>query len=763
MFRTIKSKIILITLSTFSILLIIFSSVSYLYYRDTKSIMINFASKNIASYVQDINKEVIKIEKNAKDLAMMGELYYKFEKNKYVAEKTILQLFENYPESLGGGIWFKAYIVYPNKKLSCIYAYRNNQNQIVLDNSFESEEYNYLEQNWYKEILPQISKEDNIEWSFPYFEKEGSDTLMITAGSGMYDDAGNLIGISTVDWEIDSVIKSIDKIKPTPNSFALFGDPTADYIIAYTDKTVNQKELIGKSLKNIPWYNKNLINVTYMTYQDKVYIPYVKTLDNGMEIIVCVPKVELFTNIVKSVSILCALLIIMAGIISSLLYSGLKNNILKPIGKLIYIANKIGRGDTNIEIAIEKPEEFAKLASTFNKMTTDIKAITRDKERINSELAIAKSIQTSSLPDIFPPFPDRKEFDIYASMIAAREVGGDFYDFYFTDDNHFMFLIADVSGKGIPAALFMMTTKTLINNLSMVEHDPKKLITQINKKICANNKNNLFITMFAAIVDVNTGEMSCINCGHNPPVIKQGNNNYEYMNVNPNFALGVIEDADFEIYETKLEQGDSIYLYTDGITEAFNNNNEMYGEDRLLKCINSTKNKNVEDLVQTIISDVNAFAGGIMQSDDMTMLIYQHNGQVKALEKYYKTVASQENYKEFYTWLHSVCKEWSISDDLANKIDMCAEEVYANIEFYAYKNRNGDIEVKMHKSDNKVTIEFADSGTPYNPLERPDPNINLPPEERPVGGLGIYMIKQMSDEITYRYENSKNILTLVLS
>ena len=763
MFKTIKSKIILITLSTFSVLLVIFSMVSYLYYRDTKSIMTDFASKSIASYVQNINKEVIKIEKNARDLAMMGELYYQFEKNQSVAEKTILQLFENYPESLGGGIWFKAYAIFPNKRLSCIYVYRNSDNKIVTDPSFESEAYNYLEQNWYKEILPQISKENNIEWSSPYFEKEGSDTLMITAGSGMYDNRGNLIGISTVDWAIDSVIKSIDQIKPTPGSFALFSDPEADYIIAYTDKTINSGELVGKSLKNISWYNPDLTDGTYIDYQNKTYIPYIKKLDNGMEIIVCVPKVELFTNIVKSVSILCMLLIIIAGIISLFLYSGLRNNIIKPIGKLIFIANKIGHGDDDVEIAIEKPEEFAKLASTFNEMTKAIKDITRESERINSELEVAKSIQLSSLPEVFPPFPERREFDIYASMTAAKEVGGDFYDFYFTDDNHFMFLIADVSGKGIPAALFMMTAKTLINSQAMIESDPKKLITQINKKLCANNKNGLFITMFAAIIDINTGEMSCINCGHNPPLIRQNNGDYKYMQINPNLVLGVIENANFEIYNTKLEPGETICLYTDGVTEALNSNGEMYGEENLLKCINSVKGQSIEKIVRAISADVNSFTGDITQSDDMTMLVYQYNGQVNYLEKCYKTLASQENYKNFYTWLHSVYSDWRIAGELANKIDMCAEEIYANVEFYAYGDSKGDLEVRMLKNGNKITIKFIDEGMQYNPLERPDPDITLPPEERPVGGLGVFMVKQIADKVSYKYENNKNILTLVIS
>ena len=375
---------------------------------------------------------------------------------------------------------------------------------------------------------------------------------------------------------------------------------------------------------------------------------------------------------------------------------------------------------------------------------------------LDSELLTAKSIQLSSLPDKFPPFPDRKEFNIYASMTPAKEVGGDFYDFYFLDENRFMFLAADVSGKGIPAALFMMKVKALIANTAAMKLTPQEMIEAVNKKVCENNKEGFFVTLFACIIDLNTGKISCINCGHTMPAVKQKNGIYEYLQVKSNIVLGAFNDAEFEIFETQLDEGGRIFLYTDGITEAANKKEEMYGSRRLLECLNSCGDKNITETAEYIKKDVNQFASGALQSDDITMLIFEYTGN----SRHFKNTAVKENYKEFYSWLHNVCREWNLSASLTNQIDMCAEEIFANIVFYAYPDKTGSIEAYINKLDNKIELVFIDEGIPYNPLKRENPDITLPPEKRTPGGLGIFMVKQTAESVTYKRADGKNILTL---
>ena len=771
MFKTVKSKILITAIIMLTILMSAFACYTVISRMKTKQLMVQNYVFSIDKFVQDINKKIIRYEDNSRDLARIGSLFYKTDRSVELTNQTILKIFENYPESLGGGIWFEPYIVDKSQKRVCFYAYRNKENNVVIDESFSSEEYDYHNQGWYKQIISKVTPENNVAWSEPYYEHQGSNTLMITLGSGIYVN-NELIGISTVDWEMSTIIEDVSKMKPLEktfsmykngneikNSFALFGNKDYDYIIATSDPYLNNDELIGHSLKEVPWYSDNLYWITYITYHNVKYIPFYKTLQNGMVLVVCVPKWEMFREIDKFYINMVIVLFLIGLIIPALLYLSMNRYIISPIEKLKDIANKIGNGE-DVNIHIEKPEEFAQLASTYDKMTNDIKSITQERAKINSELSIAKSIQASSLPNVFPPFPDKTEFNIFASMEPAKEVGGDFYDFYFINDTKFMFLIADVSGKGVPAALFMMTVKTLINNLSQVNDDPKELIEKINKKICETNKEGFFVTMLAGIADIKTGELNIINCGHNLPLIKRQNGNYEYMELSSNIALGVFDNAEFEIYNTVLNPGDTIYTYTDGVTEATNIDNEMFGEQKLRECLNNIGDAEPIEIAQRIKDSIQGYTDSAPQSDDITMLIFKYNG-VRENMKTFRQLVTQENYKTFYTWLHDACKEWNVNDDLTNKLDMCAEEIFANVAFYAYPEKQGIIDVTLNKTDTNIIFEFKDEGIEYNPLEKPDPDITLPPEERPIGGLGIYMVKNLSDEIYYKRENGTNILTLV--
>ena len=776
MFKTVKSKILAIAIAVLAVIMFVFFTFAYTFERHTKPLMFNYYSRFIEVLKDDINDDLIKIDNNAKDLALIGSLFYKTDKSVELTKEVIRKIFDNYPDSLGGGIWFEPYIIDKSQKRFCLYAFRNKEGKVVIDETFNSEEYDYLNQSWYKEISSKIKeKKVSVAWSKPYYENQGSNALMITAGAGIYDDNGNLIGISTVDWEINSIEQEIKNMKFTykgglpsfargddiKNNFALFANIEDDYVIVSTDPYLDNKSLVGSEIKNIPWYDKNLIDVVFMPYHGKDYVPYVKTLDNGMALIICIPRKEMFYMLANTLRKMVFVLLILSILIPTLLYLSLNRYVMKPINKLTDIAHKIGKGE-EVEIKIEKPEEFAQLASTFDKMTGDIKTITKEREKINSELSIAKSIQASSLPNIFPPFPDKSEFDIYASMTPAKEVGGDFYDFYFISEDSVMFLIADVSGKGVPAALFMMTVKTLINNLSQIGYSPKELIKIVNKKICETNKQGLFVTLLTGIVNIQNGKLTLVNCGHNPPLIKRSNGDYEYLELNSNMVLGAFEDTEFETYETNLHCGDTIFTYTDGITEAVNDNNEMYGENRLRDCLNGIKDKDMKSMSEYIKADIKKYANNAPQFDDITMLIFKYMKSDN--HKTFNSEAKTENYKSFYTWLHNTCKEWNLSEALTNKLDMCAEEIYANISFYAYGQNSGFIKSEIFNNNGKeIIFKFTDEGMPYNPLEKPDPDISLPPEQRPVGGLGIFMVKEMANDVNYKRMNDKNVLTLKFS
>ena len=783
MFKTIKSKILAIAIAVLTVIIFVFMAYAYTFESRTKPLVLDYYSGYIEVLKDEINNDIIEIENNAKDLALIGNLFYTTDRNIDLTKEVVKKIFHNYPESLGGGIWFEPYVINKSQKRICIYAYRNTDGNVDIDESFNSEEYNYLNQDWYKQIRSQIKeKKVAVAWSKPYYEGQGSNSLMITAGSGIFDANGNMVGISTVDWKISSIGKQIHEMsfvskinsqssfssgRYIKNHFALFANHKDDYVIVTTDPYLDNKSVTGKKLETIPWYREDLKdigmpnNIPFLRYQNKDYVPYVKNFINGMVLIFCIPRTEMFYELAHTLRIMILTLLLLGILIPALLYLSLNRYVMKPINKLTNIAKKISKGE-DVQIKIEKPEEFAQLASTYDKMTKDLKTITHERAKMNSELAIAKSIQASSLPDVFPPFPDITEFDIFASMEPAKEVGGDFYDFYFIDENRFMFLVADVSGKGIPAALFMMTVKTLINNLSQKNDNPEQLIQSINKKICETNKQGFFVTMISGIVNIKTGEINIINCGHNLPLIKRQNGDYEYLQLNSNIPLGVFEDSEFEVYTTVMKPGDIIFTYTDGVTESINSKDEMYGEEKLCSCLNNIKETDTLEIANKVKTSIKEYTNNTTQSDDITMLIFKYNGNTNNV-KTFKQKAIQENYHLFYTWLQNACDEWNIDESLKNKLDMCAEEIFANIAFYAYPEEKGIIEAELIKSKNNIIFEFRDNGKEYNPLKKPDPDINLPPEERPLGGLGIFMIKEMSDKISYKRENNKNILTLIFN
>ncbi|MFW5961968.1 MAG: PP2C family protein-serine/threonine phosphatase, partial [bacterium] len=247
------------------------------------------------------------------------------------------------------------------------------------------------------------------------------------------------------------------------------------------------------------------------------------------------------------------------------------------------------------------------------------------KERIASELKVANKIQASMLPRIFPPYPERDEFDIYASMKPAREVGGDFYDFYLIDDQRVAIVIGDVSGKGVPAALFMVIAKTLIKNEAQRGIPVNEILYNANNSLCQDNEELLFVTSFIGILNFKEGKLEYSNAGHNPPLIKRDKGSFEYLELESGFVLGGMEDFEFKKEVIDFKPGDMIYIYTDGITEAMNQNNEQFSEKRLLETLNNTNKSNLKDIEKEIKSEVIKFADGAPQYDDYTMVLLKHN------------------------------------------------------------------------------------------------------------------------------------------
>ena len=273
------------------------------------------------------------------------------------------------------------------------------------------------------------------------------------------------------------------------------------------------------------------------------------------------------------------------------------------------------------------------ICSTLSKRTRNLLVkqaeAVGETERIAAELSVAHHIQTSMLPNIFPAFPDHEEFDIYASMTPAKEVGGDFYDFFMVDDRHLAVVIADVSGKGVPAALFMVIGKTLIKDHTQQGSDLGAVFTEVNELLCQSNSEGLFITAFEGVLDLDTGDFVYVNAGHDAPYICRKDGSYEPLSVKPGFVLAGLENTKFSEGKITLGEGDKLFHYTDGVTEATNADNVLYGKSRLLLILNKNRKGNPKETLSSVKADIDTFVGDAPQFDDITMLCveYRRNGE----------------------------------------------------------------------------------------------------------------------------------------
>lgn len=388
--------------------------------------------------------------------------------------------------------------------------------------------------------------------------------------------------------------------------------------------------------------------------------------------------------------------------------------------------------------------------------------VTAEKERIGAELSIATQIQADMLPRIFPPFPERHDFDIYATMTPAKEVGGDFYDFFLIDDDHLGLVMADVSGKGVPAALFMVIAKTLIKNRAMMGGGPAEILQYVNEQLCVGNEAELFVTVWLAIVELSTGKGLAANAGHEHPVLRRGDGKYELVVYRHSLAVAAMEGVRFREHPFELHPGDTLFVYTDGVPEATNAQNELFGTDRMLAALNRSPDSDPEALLHTVKAEIDSFVGDAPQFDDITMMCLHYNGSEAKNMRELTIEAKVENLDQVLAFIDSQLEELDCPVKTQMQIDVAAEEIFVNIASYAYAPGVGSatITVELEQDPPAVSIRFADSGVRYDPLQREDPDITLSAEERQVGGLGIYMVKKSMDDVRYQYENGQNILTI---
>lgn len=452
---------------------------------------------------------------------------------------------------------------------------------------------------------------------------------------------GAVTFLSLVVPDEDSVTFYIDGMVPE------MGDDPANQIpygsdILYVDAASDEKDLVNYEIIWQQYAQNKGIETPVITDNSYGYnyTGVAPILDeNGQAIaeiqyILDMNHVRSFLNSVLYTMLAIAFAIVLVSMGLYMLF--VRRAVTQPIKELADFTKQVtDSGEfTSKRISIQTGDEIESLGNAFNFMLDELvdyidnlSRVTAEKERIGAELNIATQIQANMLPGIFPAFPGRKDFDVFATMTPAKEVGGDFYDFFLIDDTHLAMVMADVSGKGVPAALFMVIAKTMIKNRAHMGGTPGEILRDVNNQLCEGNEAGLFVTVWLAIVDLETGKGIAANAGHEHPVLKRANGDYELVVYRHSVAVATMEGMRYRDHEFQLYPGDTLYVYTDGVPEATNSSEEMYGTERMLKIMNQNKTSPLPELLKNIKYDIDVFVGEAPQFDDVTMLGMTYYGK----------------------------------------------------------------------------------------------------------------------------------------
>jgi phosphoserine phosphatase RsbU/P len=550
--------------------------------------------------------------------------------------------------------------------------FRRDKESIVYE---PQDSFQYLRKDWY-----QISREmEKVEWTEPYYDENGTGTLMATCSVPFYETANGirrLNGIVVSDVSLEWLTQLVGSIKVLKSGYAFLISRNGT-IVTHPDREMIMNETIFglAEARNDPALRslgRKMIKggSDFIPYTNihgaKSWLYYAPIPSVGWTLAVVFPEAELFAQI-KTLSLTGVLMALASIFLLAAVVTFIARSITAPLHLLAEATAEIAGGNFDVELPpVRSRDEVGTLTNAFQVMKSSlnerdnlggklppvrsrdevdtltnafqvmkrslrehIKKLTEAtaaKERIESELSIAHDIQMALLPKIFPPFPDRREFDLFALMQPAREVGGDFYDFFFVDETHLCFAIADVSGKGVPAALFMAMSMTLIKVTARYGLPPQEVLFRVNNELARENDSSMFVTTFFGILDTKSGELTYANGGHNPPLHLKRDGTVAWLPKSGSLVVGGMGDAPYRREQLLLEPGDCLFLYTDGVTEAMNTHEKLFSEQRLERDLSALHGNGIKDVVYGIMANIRAFTGDAPQSDDITMMLIKYVG-----------------------------------------------------------------------------------------------------------------------------------------
>ncbi|MCK5821262.1 MAG: SpoIIE family protein phosphatase [Bacteroidales bacterium] len=635
-----KSFAIRVSLYILPFVSLLIAAILIFYYFFSRGMITDSAESNAGEIAQSavnrIEQVLVSVEKVTKSEALFTQV---FTPDDAAIRLMLSQGIKSNPEIFGGALAFEPNNFNSEQRYYAPYAYRN-QDTIQIS-YLGNENYEYFYMDWYQ-IPFTLNK---AYWTEPYYDKGGGNILMSSFSIPFYKKAESksIAGIATSNIALDWLTAIVDSIQVYETGYAFLISRTGTLIShPAKDKIMHEsifslaKEMDNLKLREI---GRAMINgESDLVYIDNELFPeswlyYLPFPSNGWSLGIVFPDSELFASLKKMNASLIFLGLIGFSLLCFIIFNAARR-VTVPLRKFAKSAREIAEGkfDTTLP-EIKTQDEMGQLYHAFEYLRKELgvyienlKQTTADKEKIESELRIANEIQMGMVPKLFPPFPDRNDIDIYALLEPAKEVGGDLYDFFFIDDNKLCFAVGDVSGKGVPAALFMVVTRTLLRSSAIKDVPIAKIVQALNDSLSQDNEAQMFVTFFLGILDLETGDLEYVNAGHNPPVILTKTKDPVFAKMTGDMALGFMENQVFKAAKIKLKTGDTIFSYTDGVTEAANHYQELYSDERLLSVIKVCQGCSAREIIEKMYQDINLHASGAEQSDDITMLAIKYRG-----------------------------------------------------------------------------------------------------------------------------------------
>lgn len=633
--------------------------------------------------------------------------------------------------------------------------------------------YDYFDSPWYKSARLY----DCAFFTDTYVDKYGRG-LTVTCASPIYGPGHEFKGTVCMDILISDLNDSVININAGEGSYGFIVNSVGEIIASpFLDETSSEFTHISEVSSGVSEISSHILSGTLGMEQlsNGDYCAYTYISCTNWKLCIYIPgtvisdSVDTIDIYITTSLLLYALAMVVVCVIVLFIVPKMSRSLTGPIVMLQKDVAQISGGNLDHRAEILSQDEVGELAESVNNMALsldkyikDLTQVTAEKERIGAELDVATHIQKSMLPCIFPAFPDRKEFDVYATMTPAKEVGGDFYDFFMVDKSHVAIVMADVSGKGIPAALFMVIGKTLIKDHTTPGKNLGQVFAEVNNLLCKSNSEMLFITAFEGVLDLATGEFRYVNAGHEWPFISRNGEAYKPFEIESGFVLAALENVEYEECSIYLNPGDRLFQYTDGVPESTDASGELYGMERLEQLLTEHKKDDIHSLLAKVKQGLDDFVKEAPQFDDITMLCFEYKEKMVGIMSEKSFNATVENIEAVTEYVNSSLESVGCSFEAQSQIDIAIDELFGNIAKYAYPRAfgNATVNFEFKPAQSEVVITFKDHGICYNPLEKADPDVTLAAEDREIGGLGIFLVKQLMDNVTYEYKDGQNILAI---